>query len=421
MNSSDGLLQVRAQIARACHDAGRDPATVTLVAVSKTRGADSIEPVIAAGQRVFGENRVQEAKAKWPPLLARHGGLELHLVGTLQSNKAREAVALFDAIHSVDRESLAVTLGKATTQAPAFCRGQYRRGAAKRRRVANGGRCVSGRLPRPLRPDNFRPDVHPAARRTAGAPFCANGQNCPAQWTVAAVDGNEQRLCGGHCARRHASPGRDRYFRRPKLIGALIVNDDPCFATEFPGKHPQCPRLQRHAARGRGETRSGHMDKDRAAPTSHPRPGVVVDLDNDVVEPVLAPQPVAWFNGRPPERAIVPPVSRIFAPGVGRADPAGRQRGPRQGKPVRPPPQSRGPERTARGAAIALALIGLDTAAAERDWHAPRAGAKKAPRWPAGSGPDMNGGDGRSGHSVGGGGDFPTAACSCILTCSTSR
>jgi len=112
MNSGDGLLQVRAQIARACHDAGRDPATVTLVAVSKTHGADAIEPVIAAGQRVFGENRVQEAKAKWPPLLARHGGLELHLVGTLQSNKAREAVALFDAIHSVDRESLAVALGK---------------------------------------------------------------------------------------------------------------------------------------------------------------------------------------------------------------------------------------------------------------------------------------------------------------------
>jgi PLP dependent protein len=112
MNSTDGLLQVRAQIARACRDAGRDPATVTLVAVSKTHAAERIEPVIAAGQRVFGENRVQEAKAKWPPLMARHGGLALHLVGTLQSNKAREAVALFDAIHSVDRESLAAALGK---------------------------------------------------------------------------------------------------------------------------------------------------------------------------------------------------------------------------------------------------------------------------------------------------------------------
>ena len=112
MTGKDGLEQVRADIARACGDAGRDPATVTLVAVSKTFGAEAIEPVIAAGQRVFGENRVQEAKAKWPPLMERYDGLELHLVGALQSNKAREAVALFDAIHSVDRASLAEALGK---------------------------------------------------------------------------------------------------------------------------------------------------------------------------------------------------------------------------------------------------------------------------------------------------------------------
>src|SRR5215469_9346272 len=112
MSKPDGLPVVRAEIARACRDAGRDPAGVTLVAVSKTFGADAIEPVIAAGQRVFGENRVQEAKAKWPPLQARHAGLELHLVGSLQSNKAKEAVALFDAIHSVDRPSLAEALAK---------------------------------------------------------------------------------------------------------------------------------------------------------------------------------------------------------------------------------------------------------------------------------------------------------------------
>ena len=103
---------MRAEIARACRDAGRDPASVTLVAVSKTFAAAAIAPVIAAGQRVFGENRVQEAKAKWPPLLDRHGGLELHLVGALQSNKAKDAVALFDAIHSVDRARLAEALGK---------------------------------------------------------------------------------------------------------------------------------------------------------------------------------------------------------------------------------------------------------------------------------------------------------------------
>src|SRR6202167_4323402 len=112
MNRPSGLAAVREEIAQACRDAGRDPASVTLVAISKTFGAAAIEPIIAAGQCIFGENRVQEAKAKWPPLMARHGGLELHLVGSLQSNKAKDAVALFDAIHSVDRESLAAALGK---------------------------------------------------------------------------------------------------------------------------------------------------------------------------------------------------------------------------------------------------------------------------------------------------------------------
>ncbi|HEX9238731.1 MAG TPA: YggS family pyridoxal phosphate-dependent enzyme, partial [Xanthobacteraceae bacterium] len=88
MSQPDGISAVRAEIARACRDAGRDPASVTLVAVSKSFAAEAIEPVIAAGQRVFGENRVQEAKAKWPDLMARHPGIELHLVGPLQSNKA---------------------------------------------------------------------------------------------------------------------------------------------------------------------------------------------------------------------------------------------------------------------------------------------------------------------------------------------
>jgi pyridoxal phosphate enzyme (YggS family) len=107
-----GLEHVRSEIARACRDAGRDAAEVTLVAVSKTFGADAIEPVIAAGQRVFGENRVQEAKAKWPALMQKHPGLALHLIGPLQSNKAKEAVVLFDAIHSVDRPSLCEALAK---------------------------------------------------------------------------------------------------------------------------------------------------------------------------------------------------------------------------------------------------------------------------------------------------------------------
>lgn len=112
MTEHSGLAAVRQHIEHACREAERDPGGVTLVAISKTFAAAAIEPVIGAGQRVFGENRVQEAKAKWPPLLARHAGLELHLVGSLQSNKAREAVALFDVIHALDRASLAAALAK---------------------------------------------------------------------------------------------------------------------------------------------------------------------------------------------------------------------------------------------------------------------------------------------------------------------
>jgi pyridoxal phosphate enzyme (YggS family) len=106
------LEAVRRDIAQACAKARRDPADVTLVAVSKTFGAGAIAPVLAAGQRVFGENRVQEAMAKWPALKADYPATQLHLVGPLQSNKAKEAVGLFDAIHSVDRTSLCEALAK---------------------------------------------------------------------------------------------------------------------------------------------------------------------------------------------------------------------------------------------------------------------------------------------------------------------
>jgi pyridoxal phosphate enzyme (YggS family) len=111
-DAASRLAAVRADIARACHEAGRAPDSVTLVAISKTFGAEAIRPVIGAGQRVFGENRVQEAQGKWPALRAEHRDIELHLVGPLQSNKARDAVALFDAIHSVDRPSLCAALAK---------------------------------------------------------------------------------------------------------------------------------------------------------------------------------------------------------------------------------------------------------------------------------------------------------------------
>jgi len=115
-DASERLAAVQAGIERACRDAGRKDRPL-LVAVSKTFAAEDITPLIAAGQRHFGENRVQEAQAKWPALMAETAGIVLHLVGQLQSNKALEAVALFDVIQSVDRPSLVTALAKAQTAA----------------------------------------------------------------------------------------------------------------------------------------------------------------------------------------------------------------------------------------------------------------------------------------------------------------
>ncbi|MBK9012524.1 YggS family pyridoxal phosphate-dependent enzyme [Novosphingobium sp.] len=111
------LADVRSRIAQAARIAQREGEEVTLIAVSKTHEAPAILPLIEAGQRVFGENRVQEAAAKWPALREAHGGIELHLVGQLQSNKADEAVALFDCIHSLDRPSLVTALARAMDRA----------------------------------------------------------------------------------------------------------------------------------------------------------------------------------------------------------------------------------------------------------------------------------------------------------------
>ena len=106
------LHSVKARIASAEREARREPGAVTLVAVSKTFAVEDIRPVIEAGQRVFGENRVQEAQGKWPLLREAYPGLELHLIGPLQSNKAKEAVALFDVIETVDREKIAAELAR---------------------------------------------------------------------------------------------------------------------------------------------------------------------------------------------------------------------------------------------------------------------------------------------------------------------
>ncbi|MGV1685066.1 YggS family pyridoxal phosphate-dependent enzyme [Sphingopyxis sp. NJF-3] len=112
-DAADRLAGVQTAIAEAAKRAQRRAGDICLIAVSKTHEAEAIRPLIAAGQRHFGENRVQEAAAKWPALRAETPGITLHLIGQLQSNKAEDAVALFDAIHSVDRPSLVAALGKA--------------------------------------------------------------------------------------------------------------------------------------------------------------------------------------------------------------------------------------------------------------------------------------------------------------------
>jgi len=111
--SADRLTAIRSRMQAAAKLARRPGEDIHLIAVSKTRTAQDIEPLILEGQRLFGENRVQEAASKWPALKERHPDVELHLIGQLQSNKAEEAVALFDVIHSVDRLSLVTALGKA--------------------------------------------------------------------------------------------------------------------------------------------------------------------------------------------------------------------------------------------------------------------------------------------------------------------
>jgi pyridoxal phosphate enzyme (YggS family) len=106
MTPADRLRTIRVEIAKAARVAGREPGDIRLIAVSKTRDSSEIEPLIAAGQRDFGESRVQEAQSKWPALIERNADLRLHCIGRLQSNKAADAVQLFDTIHSLDRRSL---------------------------------------------------------------------------------------------------------------------------------------------------------------------------------------------------------------------------------------------------------------------------------------------------------------------------
>jgi pyridoxal phosphate enzyme (YggS family) len=122
LSTLERLAEVRSRIAAVEKDAGRPAGSVKLIIVTKTFAAESIEPLLADGERVFGENRVQEAEAKWPALKERYDGIELHLVGSLQTNKVKEALPFCDVVHSLDRESLAAELAKAARRGMALPR-----------------------------------------------------------------------------------------------------------------------------------------------------------------------------------------------------------------------------------------------------------------------------------------------------------
>ena len=171
---------VRQEIALAAEASGRKPAGVKLVAVTKTVPAPMIEEAIAAGQRVFGENRVQEARAKWPALKEQHAGIELHLIGPLQSNKVREAVALFDVIENLDRPKLARALAEEIARAGRRPRlfVQVNTGEEPQKAGVTPGETEAfvALCRRHVRARNRRPDVHSAVRRGTGDAFRAARQ-----------------------------------------------------------------------------------------------------------------------------------------------------------------------------------------------------------------------------------------------------
>ena len=214
-----GLAAVRAGGARAAVDGGRDPATVRLVAVSKTVPAEHILPALEAGHRLFGENYVQESVAKWPALRERFPDVELHLVGPLQSNTAREAVARFDVIHALDRLSLAAALAKEiarTGRAPKLLI-QVNTGAEPQK----GG----------VSPDQLATllaecrDTHGLAIRRGPAlgAFRPAGAARPRARPPDPLDGDERRLPGGDPGRGDARPGGDGDLRGADAAGLSLT------------------------------------------------------------------------------------------------------------------------------------------------------------------------------------------------------
>ena len=215
------LTDVRARITGACRKAGRAPEDVTLVAVSKTHPAEAVAAAIAQGQLVFGENRVQEAAAKFPELRQANPALRLHIIGGLQTNKAEEAVRVADMIETLDRPKLAEALARASDKAghlpELLVQVNIGDEAQKSGMCRKPTRMPSSRtVHETLRTQTARTDVHPAGRRRPGA-LLSGARNAMAKVTRAAdrVDGHVGRFRDGDRTWRHPRAGWVGHIRAP--------------------------------------------------------------------------------------------------------------------------------------------------------------------------------------------------------------
>ena len=191
------------------------------------------------------------------------------------------------------------------------------------------------------------------------------------------------------------------------------MNLDSCHWRKAAEQGQQVVPPQRDTAGGRCKASAGDMNEYGTAAAGHPRPRVVIDFDNEVVEGVVAAQPVAWFIGRPAERAVIAPIRGVLAPGVVRPDATGRQQGSRPHQAVGPPPQPQRAKPAGRGPAVAFALACFDAGTAKRNGKGFRAG--KQPTLCAPARPGANANDAQRSSLHGNRAEFPTRAYSCIL------
>jgi uncharacterized pyridoxal phosphate-containing UPF0001 family protein len=315
-DSTNPLADIRARIAAAARAAGRDPADVALIAVSKQQTWETIEPVVRAGQKRFGENRVQEGMAHWD---GRREGLTLHLIGPLQTNKARDAIAFFDAIESLDRPKLAQVLADEIQRA----------GRSPRLYVqVNIGEEPQKAGVAPLDADAFVAECRGLGLSIEGLMCVPPADEPPAPF----FDGHERRLRNRDPLRRHLGAHRIGSVRRAGLRRDLYL-------IARPRQHQQSFEIgpgQGHAALGRRIALLGQVQEDRRTAPWNRRVVVVTEHDEEIIEPVIAPQRLAVGGVGQGDEAIVGDIVWRIAPAFARTKGRNAQRRAGRRPPVGP-------------------------------------------------------------------------------------